>query len=136
MDEEMASNLRLGMETQGTADEVDSSAIRPAPAPTAEELQHSSVDVSSSQPLDSRLEGLVDNSGISVDDRIDSVPNEANVDAIHGEAFEEIILDEALNYSDDAGSQSPATRTLELPPILDLSQSQGNTNTSEAVTDN
>ena len=125
MDEEdAASNLKLGLETQGTADEVDSSEIRPAPAPTAEELQNISVDVSSSQPLESHPEPPADGFA-TLDDRIEGAPpTEWTGDALHA-AMEEVILDEALDYADNSGSQSPATRTLELPPALDLSQSQG-----------
>lgn len=123
MDEETASNLRLGFETQGTADEVDSSEIRPAPAPTAEDLQHTSVDISSSQPLSSHPEPL--DGFTALDDRLADAQDELTTDAINSAVLQEVILDEELNYADNAGSQSPATRTLELPPALDLSQSQG-----------
>lgn len=125
MDEETASNVKLGLETKGTSDEVDSSAIRPAPAPTAEDLQHSSVDVSSSQPLDSHLDALLDGSGPPNDDGIESAPQDLILDEAHATVIDDALLHDALDLPDNIGSQSPATRTLELPPVLDLSQSQG-----------
>lgn len=125
MDEETASNLKLGFETQGTADEVDSSEIRPAPAPTAEDLQHTSVDVSSSQPFGSHAEPEEGLPG--PDDRIvgGMPPLDQEADDLQPAILEDVPLEEPSEYADNAGSQSPATRTLELPPALDLSQSQG-----------
>lgn len=125
MDEETASNVKLGLETKGTSDEVDSSEIRPAPAPTAEDLQNSSVDVSSSQPQRSQFESLLEVHEPSNDDRIESRPTDLQLDQGTVVVRGEVLPDKTLGYSDNVGSQSPATRTLELPPVLDLSQSQG-----------
>lgn len=124
MDEETASNVKLGLEVQGTTDEVDSSEIRPAPAPTAEDLQHTSVDVSSSQAIGNHEEPGIEHAE-ALDDRIEGLP-------LQQDAADPVPLpnpedegDVSLGYTDNLGSQSPATRTLELPPALDLSQSQG-----------
>ena len=123
MDEEMASNVKLGLEVQGTTDEVDSSEIHPAPAPTAEDLQNTSVDVSSSQAIGTHKEPDFEHDQ-AVDDRIESLPLEQDTVDLSLPGPEE-EGDVSLGYTDNAGSQSPATRTLELPPALDLSQSQG-----------
>lgn len=125
MDEETASNVKLGLEVQGTTDEVDSSEIHPAPAPTAEDLQHTSVDVSSSQAIGNHEEPGIEPAEAVDDDRIEGLPLQQDAADPVPLPIPEDEGDVSLGYTDDLGSQSPATRTLELPPALDLSQSQG-----------
>lgn len=128
LDEEIASNLQLALETEGTADEVDSSDIRPAPAPTARDLRHSTVDVSSSQPIDSTLSN--DSEDLAPLDDIDAGLDENHVngnqfrDPVPPAGFDEVEFEQPADLSYDTGTQSPAHRTLELPPALDLTQTE------------
>jgi hypothetical protein len=123
MEADIASNVKLGHETQGTNDEVDSSEIRPAPAPTKEDLQNISVDISSSQPLGSTQDGHAEEPLELLDDPIEDSPLDA-ADTVSAVSMEE-MLEAPLDMQENLGNESPAARTLELPPALDLSTSHG-----------
>ena len=130
LDEDIASNLQLAHEVHGTTDEVESNDVRPAPAPTAEDLQHTSVDISSSHGLDSGLDADTYHlQPLHPGQSTGSIANDPSADAIDLEK----VLDVPLEHESNTGSESPAHHTLELPPALDLSQTHGKASTLPSV---